>query len=146
MERFVYAFNQERNQFELDMELEVKMLQEEVREFFEAESLAARIDATVDVEYVWLGTQMKCSMNGALVHRELSEWIGNFNEIAGAIVLKELHALGLVYNDVIAEATDIVCRANAAKGSKLVDGKVSKENYGIDATQLIQDYLDDAQA
>ena len=39
--------------------LEIAMIKEEIREFYEAETLAERIDAMIDVRYVYEGTQLK---------------------------------------------------------------------------------------
>ncbi len=142
MKLAVYKFNQQRNNFDFDIELEAKMLTEEVVEFFDADDLADRMDAYVDVEYVWQGMQMKMMKASQAMPEPIHKWITDFKAMAISIMREELGG----YSDkefygYIAKAKDIVSRANAAKGNKLAGGKVSKENFGIDATQLIRDML-----
>ena len=142
MHKAVYDFNQSRNNFELDMDLEIRMLKEEVQEFFAAKSLAERIDAIIDVDYVWQGTKMKCLNDMTLPAASLVEFIDKFLKMAMAIVIKELPS-GITIDEAMVFAGKTVVRCNAAKGTtKDADGKINKENFGLDATAEIQAWLD----
>jgi hypothetical protein len=142
MYKSVYDFNKKRNQFKYDSGLEVDMFKEEVKEFFDAESLAERVDAIVDCYYVKTGTQMKLAYNG--LKQELP-----YNDPTGLmynILLDEVKDEQKL-NDIILKATDIVCNANDLKGNKLnKDGKVSKDGFTLNPTQQIKEMIADVLA
>ncbi len=135
----VYEFNKIRNGFEYNVELESKMLKEEITEFFEADSLAERVDAYIDTEYVYFGTEMKTIAAG--VENGFDDLYLRAKNMMQNIIAEEVGYENLEV--IITKARKIVCDANAIKGKKLVDGKVSKENYNIDATSQISKMIDE---
>jgi hypothetical protein len=139
----VYEFNQKRNQFKLDDELEYSMIKEEIQEFYEAVTTAERIDAFCDVRYVYEGTQMKYNHNMREMDKLLSTVVDEFIAIANRILYEEL---GTTMPDVMERAYKIVCDANALKGiAKDGNGKVVKDeayNEAINATEQIAGMLD----
>ena len=134
----VVEFNKRRNQLKWDLDLELKMLREEIREFWEAETIAERVDAFVDTEYVWFGTKVKASYNTIALHKDLTKSVEDSLTLMQEYLFKELNSK--VW-EVIENARKIVCKANALKGSKLdKDGKVLKDEAykeAIDATKQI---------
>ena len=133
----VYDFNKVRNKFKYDANLEIKMYQEEVKEFFDAKSLAERVDAIVDCEYVRYGTLMKMAYNG-LNAAELP--YPTQEGLMIEILIDEIGSIEL-FQVIMDKARKIVADANAVKGKKLIDGKVSKEGYSVDATKQISDMI-----
>ena len=134
MLKAVIEFNRKRNGFKYDPQLECDMFNEEVNEFFDATSVAKRIDAVVDAMYVMLGTKCKLAYNGfdakilPYAHEEVIDMMMS-------VLQKEL---GENYMRVITEAQRIVCEINAEKISTLnSDGKVMKQKSLRDATKEI---------
>ena len=119
----VYEFNKNRNGLELDLVLELNMLREEIREFWDAVTVAERLDALIDTEYTWFGTQMKASY-----HTESIEVIAPNIERSIKLMREFLkEELGGNYGKCYEEAKVIVCRANALKSYKRDEnGKVIK--------------------
>lgn len=138
MIKAVYLFNQQRNNFEINLENELKMLEEEIKEFYDATTTAERVDAFIDVQYVWEGTLMKLNRNMMVPTQANKDLFYNFKSIAESVLMEEL---GGHYNTVIKNTKQIVCNANAIKGNKLDDnGKVMKDDAykeRIDATKQI---------
>ena len=142
-----------RNEFEWDADLEKKMYQEEAREFFDATSLAERVDAVVDCQYVRLGTELKMSANGIqLMPYQNRESV--MYEIIRAELSKKFVAMSQwgdqsipcgdsnnVMDSIITKAQKIVCQANELKGlARSAEGKVLKDasyEEKINATALI---------
>ena len=141
----VLEFNQVRNKFVLDEVLEEQMLVEEIREFFDANTLAERIDAMVDVDYVYDGTKMKYLYNFTKIPEAIVDIVNDFKVVATNVVLPDLVAMGLDFEQVMNKAWNIVCDCNAQKISKLDEnGKVVKQVGLPNATELIAEMLEDA--
>ena len=156
MIKHVYDFNQKRNQFEWDQELEKKMYKEECREFFDATTLAERLDAVVDCQYVRLGTELKMAANGITtmpyINRE-----SIMHELIQVELSKKFTPMSVygenaiqcgtnIYDKILKKAQKIVCEANELKGlAKSEDGKVLKDaayEEKINATVLIAAMLE----
>ena len=143
----VYKFNAKRNGFKLDEELEKKMLLEEIQEFYEATDMAERVDARLDVDYVFRGTMMKYNYAGKNVSPELFTLNQEFITVANAILIEEFGNNQQIQNKVLGDCWKIVCECNAMKTANLDEnGKVRKEQEGMeleipDATQLIREKL-----
>ncbi len=121
---------------------ELKMLREEIREFWDAETVAERVDAFVDTEYVWLGTQVKCSYNTYSIPREIKDGIEVSLHLMERYLMEELNYE--TYHRIINNARDIVCSANAEKGKNLdKDGKVTKDGFTRNATAEISAMIAD---
>ena len=141
----VYEFNKARNQFAFNAEHEQKMFNEEKKEFYEANSLAERVDALVDCKFVALGTQMKMDANGILkapYHNDVylmenilrEEIEGISNEVFGCHDGR--------FEKIMRKAETIVCQANELKTKQLdKNGKVIKGDIP-NATELIAKMID----
>ncbi len=130
----VMKFNKERNQLVWNMDNELKMLKEEIKEFWDAETVAQRLDALIDTEFVWIGMQMKASYNTFHIPDELVTSIRQSLGIMGDVLAEELGKdMAMCYHN----ARKIVCECNAMKGKELDDdGKVIKGKIR-DATKEI---------
>jgi len=136
MLKSVIEFNRVRNGFNYDESLEIEMFNEECGEFFNAITLAERIDAFIDMEYVRLGTVCKLAYNG--FESKLP-----YDTTGADVALNVLRTeLGKDFERVIEQAQRIVCECNAMKISKLdKNGKVMKQKDLRDATKEIANLL-----
>ncbi len=146
----VYLFNQKRNQFKLDEKLEDDMYLEEVKEFFDAIDMADRIDAILDVKYVWNGTKMKYAMAGKELPVEWVQRSEEFIAMANSIIIMDFDDNHQLASKLMKEFWIIVCDCNALKVAKLdANGKVLKKQEGMEleipnATELIREKLVEA--
>ena len=130
----VFDFNKSRNNLDLDMTLEANMLREEIQEFWDAKTVAERLDALIDTEYVWEGTQIKSSYNTITIPTELTTGVESSISLMKKFLRDEL---GGNYGKCYEEAVLIVCRANSLKSYKQDEtGKVIKGDIE-DATKSI---------
>ncbi len=137
----VYTFNQGRNQFKLDEENEMRMLSEEITEFYEAKDLAERIDAIMDVKYVWNGTKMKYNANFKCIPEITTQLTEEFLAISSAIIVQEMNNNESGARKIMNDSWKIVCDANAMKSTNLDEnGKVIKGNIP-NATEQIRSLL-----
>ena len=140
----VYKFNQKRNGFSLDEENEKRMLMEEIQEFFSAETLAERIDAMIDVRFVFEGTQMKFANAGKPLDADINKLVGEFHKLSTTIVAEELGDNAQYMGKIMSDCWDIVCKANELKGTKLDEnGKVIKDEAIPNATEQIAKRLEE---
>jgi hypothetical protein len=141
----VYKFNQVRNGFTLDEQLEKDMLLEEIQEFYEGRDLAERVDARLDVDYVFRGTMMKFNFAGKNVSAELFTLQKEFITVANAVLVEEFGNNQQLMNKLMKDCWDIVCECNALKVAELDEnGKVIKQHDLPNATDLIRAKLTDA--
>lgn len=140
----VTQFNKKRNNLELNPKLEIGMLMEEIKEFWDATTVAQRLDALVDTEYVFLGTRIKFSNGGTSINRDMRDWIEDSINLMYIYLNEEL---GEHFYICHTNAKTIVSNANAIKGNKLdEDGKVMKDDeYSrkIDATKQIAEMIEE---
>jgi flagellar motility protein MotE (MotC chaperone) len=135
----VYDFNKIRNGFKYDRELEMAMYAEEVKEFFDANTTAERLDALVDCSYVRMGTMLKLAYNNKSVNDLPYE--RNVEQIMVSILVEEIGQE--LFDRVIRLAEEIVCDCNSKKLIKTnKNGKVVKGDIP-DATKLIDEMLKD---
>ena len=138
----VLEFNKGRNQLDLNPQLELDMLKEEIQEFYDAETLAERIDAMVDVRYVYEGTQLKHNYHMLPMSKDITTVVGEFHRISSTIVSQELGDDAQYLDKIMTKAWDIVCEINAMKVSELDEnGKVVKQKNLPDATEHIDQLL-----
>lgn len=134
----VTKFNKQRNNFDLDVELEQDMIEEEIKEFWDADTVAERLDALVDTEYVWIGTKIKYSYNGCGIPENTKTFVEDSLKLMYDYLQDEL---GEYFWGCLSKANKIVCQANELKGTELDEkGKVIKtKEYkeAIDATKRI---------
>ena len=153
--RNVLKFNLRRNKLELDTRpnvngmnedtspLEIAMLKEEIQEFYEAKDLAERIDAMIDVRYVYEGSQLKYSYNFIPMDTNITKVVGEFHRLSTTLVAQELGDDSQYLDKIMDKAWDIVCRINALKVAELdANGKVIKQKDLPDATQEIRELLE----
>ncbi len=141
--REVLKFNLVRNKLNLDGELEVAMLQEEIQEFYDAIDLAERIDAMIDVRYVYEGTQLKYNYNMLPMDEELTKIVGQFHRLSTTLVAQELGDDSQYLDKIMDKAWDIVCEINALKVAELDEnGKVIKQHDLPNATDAIREMLE----
>ena len=151
----VLEFNMRRNKLELDTRpnvngsnedtspLEVAMLKEEIQEFYEAETLAERIDAMIDVRYVYEGTQLKYNYNFKPMDEEITKIVGQFHRLSSTIIAQELGDDAQYLDKIMDKAWDIVCEINEMKVAELdANGKVIKQKDLPNATEMIAEILD----
>lgn len=135
----VYEFNKIRNGFAYDRDLEIEMYGEEVKEFFDSNTTAERLDALVDCSYVRMGTMCKLGYN--------KMDIGNlpyYKSVESLMVSILVEEMGQeLFDRAIRLAEDIVCEANATKTKKKTKGKVSKDKNVPNATEQIDNMLKD---
>ena len=142
----IYDFNQIRNQFKFSEKLEIEMWEEEKREFYDATTLAERVDAYCDCRYVSIGTSMKMDANGIrvcpynsdvyMLEEIIREEIdgANYGNNGGTMT----SCYGGKTDVILRKAMKIVCDANALKLNQLnKDGKVEKQADLPNATELI---------
>ena len=141
----LFKFNRLRNGFKLDMELEVAMVEEEIQEFFTANTLAEQIDALVDTSYVYEGTRIKALFNGFTIDEGFTKWVENSIEYMVNVLVERVGGYEQAH-EIHNRAYKIVCDINAMKISKLDEnGKVMKQKDLPDATNaiahmLVEDY------
>ena len=144
--RNVLEFNLRRNQLELDTKpegLEFTMIKEEIQEFYEAMNLSERIDAMIDVRYVYEGTQLKYNYNMVPMDEKITKIVGQFHRLSTTLVAAELGDDSQYLDKIMDAAWDIVCDCNAQKVAELdSNGKVIKQEGLPDATVLIAEMLD----
>lgn len=148
--RNVLKFNLLRNKLELDtspnngstMPLEYAMIQEEIREFYEATTLAERIDAMIDVRYVYEGSQLKYNYNMKPMDENLNKIVGQFHRLSSTIVAQELGDDSQYLDKIMDKAWVIVCDINNLKVAELdANGKVIKQEGLPNATVAIAELL-----
>ena len=137
----VAEFNKKRNQLELpktdgktNITNELLMIREEIREFWDATTVAERLDAYIDTKYVWLGTQIKASYNTSYIPDELYDGVGRTLRLMEDMLIDELEDDFFKCEQL---AEKIVCRVNSHKTNKKDEnGKVIKGDIE-DATKSI---------
>lgn len=135
----VIEFNRLRNGFAYNADLEIEMFNEEVKEFFDADTTHHRVDALIDTQFVKLGTMCKLAYNGLDPEKDMPYPHKDVIDIMMNAVQNEL---GHNYLRVIKEAERIVCECNAEKNKeKSANGKVSKAGMKRNATIEIASML-----
>lgn len=147
----VLKFNLRRNKLELDtrpgdgsvMPLEIAMLKEEIQEFYDAEDLAERIDAMIDVRYVYEGSQLKYNYNFIPMDENITKVVGQFHRLSTTLVSQELGDDSQYLDKIMDKAWTIVCDINEMKVAELdANGKVIKQHDLPDATAKIREMLE----
>lgn len=131
-----------------DPKLELKMLSEEAREFYEAETLAHMLAEYADFEFVLDGTKAKFGCQSITSHIDIDLRVKTFDDIiswAETIKSDMIQCIGSMLGDQFYEcagliniARRIVVKCNCLKGTeKDKDGKVVKGTKHVDPVQEI---------
>ncbi len=149
MLKHVFEFNQNRNAFEYSADAEIKMYDEEVKEFFDAKTFAEKVDAYIDCQFVRYGTEMKLAANGQstlpyvnqerlmydILEASFSDKFLTIDHYGQNIACNENQLLAKI----IKKAQEIVCKANQLKGYDLDEnGKVIKSQAYIDSVKATE--------
>jgi len=138
----IVDWNKERNEFELNSNLEVNMLREEVVEYFDAETYIDRVDAVCDIIFVAVGTIAKATYafhmaaEGLLAPIDfvLTDFVGR-TQVEGISPEQMMPMLG--------EALGAVITANQQKGTeKDEDGKVKKPEGFVPPEEAIAEIIE----
>lgn len=137
----IIDWNRERNGLVLDLDLESRMLAEESKEFFLAESFPHRLQECADFLFVLFGTQAKALSTHPGIgltrwqeYKALKEWAdATLNKMLEVLEEEEVEANGFEGDSaraLVSVALGFVTEANEAKGKEQVNGKVVKgPNY-----------------
>ena len=147
-------WNRDRGLLEhFDPKLELKMLSEEAKEFYEAETLAHKLAEYADFQFVLDGTKAKFGSQIIESHldldlrmqtyKDMMSWASTVQSDMRSCLLSILDPYGDSLNGLIDMARGIVIRCNGLKGKKKDDeGKVVKNEHHLDPKDMIQDELD----
>ena len=144
----VIRWNRERNGLDFNVDTEVKMLTEEVNEFFMAETKEDRLREAADFTFVWIGTVVKClggrckDWKSLMLRKDffdgIKEWVDVETKEMGEVLAEDgTHHLW-------PRALEIVTKANLAKPkTKNADGKVIKGDDYIDPIEEIKQIIEE---
>ena len=122
-------------------ELERRMLSEEAREFYHAETLAHKLAEYADFLFVFEGTKAKYGCNSGiknplfdsyLIWKELRDWAKELQQEMHLLLVECIKNAGFynITNSLIEMALTAVCSCNELKGFDKESGKVKKgANY-----------------
>ena len=148
------AWNRDRELLEnFDPSLELKMLSEEAREFYQAETLAHMLAEYADFQFVLDGTKAKFGSQplesylglGLFIqtYKDMMSWSAMVQSDMRSCITSMLQPRPSEAGRLIVMASEIVIRCNNLKGKKKnSDGKVVKNEHHLDPKDMIQDELD----
>ena len=112
----VLDFNIARNKLAYNAENEIAMYNEEVKEFFEAKTVAERLDSLIDCEYVRIGTMLKLAYNGMDYENDLP-----FNRNAEKLMVSVIEAeLGSDLFNIVTPIAEKIPRAATGAISEIL--------------------------
>lgn len=155
LEQRIIDWNRKRNELVFSINLEMKMLQEESREFMFADTLVDRLRELADFMFVWTGTLAKWGCYKSLTITEMEQMHNSFAELQTwaedridymeGLVMSELQSLVLndaQCYDIIKGSLRAVLEANEAKtNEKDKDGKIIKGPDYVAPVEVIQQIL-----
>lgn len=153
LKALVVKWNRDRGLLDnYDPSLELRMLSEEAREFYMAETLAQMLAEKADFEFVLHGTKAKFGSQRLSSHIDMPLYIETYTNIIdwAEIVAKDMDrclesALGPMCHEIsglIRIALDVVIQCNNLKGKNKSEGKIIKIENPPDPVDLIQEQLD----
>lgn len=159
----VEKWNSERYTREYNHELSVKLLKEELSEWFDAETAVDKVDALCDIVYVAFGVIWKVNVDEltlnlsveqaynqlcskekpiAIIEKTIAKYdndndypVTTAMDVIILAALAELHNMGLTTDEVF-EVLNIVCDSNDSKSVKKVESHV-KANDGDKGSNFI---------
>jgi hypothetical protein len=146
-------WNRDRGLLEnFDPKLELKMLSEEAKEFYAAETLAHMLAEYADFLFVLDGTKAKFGSQLIPSHIDIDmrlsvyghilDWADTVEQDIRSCIISALGGNYHEINGLVSMARGHVVSCNNLKGSKKVNGKVVKNKEHIDPVDLIQADLD----
>lgn len=153
LKALVVKWNRDRGLLDnYDPSLELRMLSEEAREFYMAETLAHMLAERADFEFVLYGTQAKFGSQKISSHVDMPLYTSTYTDIIdwAEAVAEDMDrclesALGPMCHEtagLIRLALDVVVQCNNRKGKNKSAGKVVKIENPPDPVALIQEQLD----
>ena len=157
LDQRIIDWNHERNGLKFNIDLEVKLLQEESSEFMTANTLVERVQEFSDFLFVYTGTVAKYSavtfnkadsfQNLFQKMAEVQTWAEERMSMMSRMVVKELELLRAdedQINNILFGALKAVVEANEAKGTeKDENGKVVKGPDYVSPVTAIQTLIRD---
>ena len=138
----IIDWNYERNELVLDSNLEINMLAEEAKEYFDAKTFVDRVDAVCDIIFVGVGTLAKTANAYHLSAKELFAPIDFIlTDFVGRVEAEGLNSD--VFMQMLGESLDAVISANEEKGTeKTPDGKIKKPEGFVPPEDRITDIIE----
>lgn len=145
----VSKWNLQRDNTYFNWNTEEAMLDEEVKEFYEAlknDNIVDMIDAYCDIKFVLCGSIFKINYNSLdITDYPISRYDDVLDSMEDIIRLAfKLQNKALGYNQ-LDEAFDFVCTANATKGTTKVNGKITKPVDFVGPEAQIKQWVDELQ-
>lgn len=143
VEKRIVEWNKVRNGLEFNPALEVRMLSEELAEFFEATNLPNMLKEMADIVFVCIGTEAKDTNKFLKEYMEQTlEMLEKFLEIGLENCIQNNHLAA--YSQVFEVCLCIVTEANEAKGlEKDAHGKVIKGAAYVNPESTIRAMLEE---
>ena len=155
LDQRIIDWNRKRNNLYFDIDLELRMLQEEAQEFFTADNLVERLQEYSDFIFVYAGTLAKYMASKSTtveqfrqthdLMAELQTWAENILSYTGQILRRELSLLAPddeTQTNILTRALEAVVKANEAKGiEKDENGKVKKGPNYVKPTDAINEII-----
>ena len=152
LKALVVKWNRDRGLLDnYDPSLELRMLSEESREFYMADTLAHMLAERADFEFVLYGTQAKFGSQNLSSHIDMPLYMSTYTDIIdwAEAVAKDMDrclesAFGgmMQCGGLVRMALDIVIQCNNLKGKNKSEGKIIKIESPPDPVALIQEQLD----
>jgi len=138
----IIDWNYGRNKLELDSNLEINMLAEEAKEYFDAKTFVDRVDAVCDLIFVGVGTLAKTSNAYHLSAKELFAPIDFIlTDFVGRVEAEGISSE--VFMGMLTESLDAVITANEEKGTdRDENGKVKKPEGFVPPEERIAEIVE----
>jgi len=144
-------WNKERGLLDkFDPALEIRMLHEELKEFYMADTLAHKLAEFADFLFVLDGTKAKFACRPAPTTTMFSIEVENYNRLIdwAMDMISEMESILLEMNDtkqsfdeLIELAQIVVVNNNELKSAEKKDGKIVKSKNQVDPASLLDQYI-----
>lgn len=152
LKALVVKWNRDRGLLDnYDPSLELRMLSEESREFYMAETLAHMLAERADFEFVLCGTKAKFGSQKLSSHIDMPLYMDTYTDIIdwAEAVAKDMDrclesALGVMcaeLSGLLRLALEVVIECNELKGKNKSDGKIIKIESPPDPVAIIEERL-----
>jgi len=151
MQERTIKWNKDRGLLEsFDPALEIKMLHEELREFYMAGTLAHKAVEYADFLFVLDGTKAKFACRPAPTTTMFSIEVDNYNRLIDwahnmilemEMILLEMNNTKYSLDELIELAQIVVVKNNELKSAEKKDGKVVKSENQVDPANILDQYI-----